>query len=246
MNRTLQKQLSVDYCCTPDEVLSAENIFTVYSPQDGRRKFEDNSKCFLKLAAVNGKLLFTGREDIIAICREKYSSNDGAWFMEAGNIFELESTIKRFGYTIEQFHPFFIAEEPTVLTTYDFETVIYSEKEIEQFRGDDRFEEAFVFDSDAPDVLGIAAVKNGDIIGMAGASADSPLMYQIGINVMPEFRGNGIGAILVALIKNRILELGKLPYYGTSVSHIASQKTALKAGFLPAWTELVTKEDNEK
>ena len=37
-----------------------------------------------------------------------------------------------------------------------------------------------------PDVLGIAAVKDGNIIGMAGTGADSPYMYQIGINVLPE------------------------------------------------------------
>ena len=34
-------------------------------------------------------------------------------------------------------------------------------------------------------------------MGMAGAVADSPYMYQIGINVMAEYRGNGIGAALV-------------------------------------------------
>ncbi|MBQ5333439.1 MAG: GNAT family N-acetyltransferase [Oscillospiraceae bacterium] len=77
---------------------------------------------------------------------------------------------------------------------------------------------------------------------MAGAGADSPYMYQIGINVSPEFRGNGIGAALVTLLKNKLLESGKLPYYGTSVSHIASQKTAVKAGFFPTWAELVTTE----
>lgn len=91
-----------------------------------------------------------------------------------------------------------------------------------------------------PDVLGIAAVKDGNIIGMAGTGADSPYMYQIGINVLPDHRRKVIGAQLVTLLKNKVLELGKLPYYGTSVSHIASQKTAVKAGFIPAWTELVT------
>ena len=43
---------------------------------------------------------------------------------------------------------------------------------------------------------------------------------------------------VVAIIKNEILSRGKLPFYGTSMSHIASQRVALAAGFVPAWAEL--------
>ncbi|MGN0636907.1 MAG: GNAT family N-acetyltransferase [Huintestinicola sp.] len=246
MNKTLQYQLSRDYCCTPEEVSGRENIFTVYTPLEGRRKFGKNSECFLKICAVNGKILVTGREDIVSVCREKYSKLDGAWFMEAQTVIELESLVRKFGYKIKQLHPFFISGKITAPEPYDFDTVFYTQNEIEQFRDDDRFDEAYAFCEETPDVLGIAAVKNGDIIGMAGASADSPYMYQIGINVLPEHRGNGIGAALVSLLKNKVLELEKLPYYGTSVSHIASQKTAVKAGFIPAWTELVTEKEENK
>lgn len=240
MNKTLHYQLSRDYCCTPEEVLSRENIFTIFTPLEGRRKFQEKSECFLKICAVNGKLLFTGREDIISHCREKYGKWDGAWFMEAQTVIELESLVRQYGNKIKQLHPFYISEEITPPAPCDFEAVCYTQNEIEQFRDDDRFDEAYAFCEDTPDVLGIAAVKDGNIIGMAGASADSPYMYQIGINVLPDHRGKGIGAELVTLLKNKVLELGKLPFYGTSVSHIASQKTAVKAGFIPAWTELVT------
>jgi hypothetical protein len=65
-------------------------------------------------------------------------------------------------------------------------------------------------------------------------------MWQIGININPESRERGIGKMLVTLLKNEVLKRGILPYYGTSLSHIASQKVALGSGFLPAWAELVT------
>ena len=89
-------------------------------------------------------------------------------------------------------------------------------------------------------MLGVAALRGGRILGMAGASADSPTMWQIGINVEPEARGEGVASMLVGLLKNEILKSGILPFYGTAASHIASQRTALAAGFLPAWAELVT------
>ena len=57
---------------------------------------------------------------------------------------------------------------------------------------------------------------------------------------MPEAEGMGIGTTLVAMLKNAVLDRGVLPFYGTSVSHIASQRVAVKAGFLPAWAELIT------
>ena len=90
------------------------------------------------------------------------------------------------------------------------------------------------------DELGVAAICDGQIAGMAGASSDSPTMWQIGINVSLEKRRAGIGTMLVTLLKNEILKRGYLPYYGTAFSHIASQRVALASGFLPAWAELVT------
>ena len=62
-----------------------------------------------------------------------------------------------------------------------------------------------------------------------------------GRGYMPEAEGLGIGSMLVAVLKNEILKRGKLPFYGTSMSHIASQRVALGAGFVPMWAELYCK-----
>ena len=84
----------------------------------------------------------------------------------------------------------------------------------------------------------VGAYRDGVLLGMAGATSDSDSMWQIGINVMPEAEGLGIGTMLVAAIKNEILDKNRLPFYGTAMSHIASQRVALGAGFVPAWSEL--------
>ena len=77
---------------------------------------------------------------------------------------------------------------------------------------------------------------------MAGASADSPLFWQIGINVAPHVREMHVGSTLVRLLAQDILAQGTIPYYGTSMSHIASQRVAHHAGFAVAWAELITEE----
>ena len=81
-------------------------------------------------------------------------------------------------------------------------------------------------------------IKDGEILGMAGASADSDVMWQIGIDVMPESKGRNLGPFITILLKREILKRGKIPYYGTVESHIQSQKVAVKSGFVPYWAEI--------
>lgn len=237
MNDILVKQLAVDFCTDEKSVLSKENIFTEYKRLEGRRIFQEG-ECYLKVASVNGKILASGKKDIIDWVRDKYKDGNGAWFMDMEYLHKLEAGLSKFGCQIGQAHPFYIATEKSGVDTKGYEIRVFTGKELEQFRGDERFGEAFLFAAAPKDEIGVGAYKDGMILGMAGATSDSDMMWQIGINVMPEAGGIGIGTMLVAIIKNEILNRGKLPFYGTSMSHIASQRVALGAGFVPAWSEL--------
>lgn len=237
MNEILVNQLAIDFCCTPEQVLCRENSFTPYSPLPGRRIFQEG-EVFLKVAAFRGKLLFTGKPEIVEWAQSRYGQTSGAWFFDGKSLCDMNEGVGQFGCRVGQAHPFFIGEQKTAVDSGTFEIRRYAGEALEQFRGDSRFDEAFLFDTIPKDELGIAALENGRICGMAGATSDSERMWQIGINVMPEAWGRGIGPMLVALLKNEILSMGVLPFYGTSMSHIASQQTAIRAGFLPAWAEL--------
>ena len=72
---------------------------------------------------------------------------------------------------------------------------------------------------------------------MAGCSEDAPHWQQIGIDVLPEYRSRGIGSYLVTLLKNKIIEMGDVPFYGTAAANIMSQNIALNSGFRSAWAE---------
>ena len=86
------------------------------------------------------------------------------------------------------------------------------------------------------------ALDGDKICGMAGCSADTPEMWQIGIDVLPEYRGKGIAKTLVALLRDEAYRRGAIPYYGTSLSNIASWKTTISCGFVPAWVETESRE----
>ncbi len=239
MHPLLIEQLAADYCCTAAQVTDHQHHFTVFSAHPARRQYEEIKPCVLKVAMANGKLLFTGREDVISRCREQYADASAPWFMEQRNLIALNRELATFGAQLWHARPFYTTDVASPVDTGDYVIRRYHGAEIERFRGDERFGHAFGFCETAPDMIGISAEKDGVLLGMAGVSADSPNLWQIGIDIAPEAHGQGIATMLVSLIRNEVLAQGRLPYYGTGVSHLASQRVALKSGFLPAWFELV-------
>ena len=239
MHERIIRQLAADFCVTEQEVLDEHHHFTVFTPHPDRRQYMEIVPCILKIAVVNGKLLFTGREDVIAHCRELYANANAPWFMEAPNLAALDRELSTFDAQIRHARPFYTLTVSTPVDTGDFVIHRYEPETIAAFRNDARFCDAYGFCEAAPDVLGVSAEKDGILLGMAGASADSPHLWQIGINVLPEARGQGVASSLVKLLANDVLASGRIPYYGTSISHLESQRVALNAGFKPAWFELV-------
>jgi ribosomal protein S18 acetylase RimI-like enzyme len=94
------------------------------------------------------------------------------------------------------------------------------------------------------DMLGIGAYDNGRLIGFAACSADCDEMWQIGIDVLPEYRQKGIASALTSKLAKEILNRGKVPFYCSAWSNIRSARNAAKSGFIPAWVEMTVKPAN--
>jgi GNAT superfamily N-acetyltransferase len=93
-------------------------------------------------------------------------------------------------------------------------------------------------DSPRPDMLATVARHHGAAVGIAGASADSDQLWQIGVDVLAGYRGRGIGKALVSQLTEAVLSEGKVPYYSTLVSNLRSSNLALGVGYWLAWTEV--------
>ncbi len=92
------------------------------------------------------------------------------------------------------------------------------------------------------DVLGIGAYDGGALIGLAACSADCETMWQIGIDVLPAYRRQGIASALTSRLALEILKLGKVPFYCAAWSNLKSVRNAIKSGFRPAWVEMTAKD----
>ncbi len=91
------------------------------------------------------------------------------------------------------------------------------------------------------DVLGLGAYDGGKLVGFAACSADCDDMWQIGVDVLPEYRRKGIASALTSSLAKEILKRGKVPFYCSAWSNIRSVRNAVKSGFIPAWVELSAK-----
>lgn len=91
------------------------------------------------------------------------------------------------------------------------------------------------------DMLGVGAYDGGRLIGLAGASADCETMWQIGIDVLPQYRRMGIAGALTSRLALEIFERGKVPFYCAAWCNLGSVRNALHSGFRPAWVEMTAK-----
>ncbi|SDB50108.1 Acetyltransferase (GNAT) family protein [Pseudobutyrivibrio sp. YE44] len=91
------------------------------------------------------------------------------------------------------------------------------------------------------DVLGIGAYDEGKLIGLAGCSADADMMWQIGVDVLPDYRKQGVATALTSKLALEILNRDKVPFYCSAWSNIRSVRNVVKSGFIPAWVEMTVK-----
>lgn len=88
------------------------------------------------------------------------------------------------------------------------------------------------------DVLGIGAYDGDRLIGLAACSRDCDTMWQIGVDVLPAYRHQGVASALTSHLALAILERGKVPFYCCAWCNVASARNAIKSGFRPAWVEM--------
>lgn len=93
------------------------------------------------------------------------------------------------------------------------------------------------------DCLAVGAYDRDRLIGLAGCSADCDSMWQIGVDVLPDYRRRGIAASLTGTLAIECLKRNIVPFYCSAWSNLRSVRNALRSGFRPAWIQLTVKEN---
>ncbi len=239
----LRAQLALELNCAPEDFSGEENVITSPVLPEGRRRFSDRP-FFLQMATFGAGAVISADERLHPRLRKWAAGKRGFWLFEQHNYLELDRLLRGYGYKMALTHHMFLPKPGLVPAEAGFSVRWLEQGDIAPFYGRAEFPNALCsrFHPERPDVLAVLALDGEEIMGMAGCSADTPELWQIGIDVLPEYRGRGVGKTLVALLRNEAFRRGALPYYGTSLSNIASWRIALAAGFLPAWVEAEARE----
>lgn len=224
---------------------------------EGARNYAERNSFFRAIICL-GQLFICCDERIYDWVVKQYEDCKPEWFCDYKNLRKLDEKLREYGHEIYDTHVYYLPEaDSESVKLHDMPQLTWFEQaEILRFKDSNRFTSAISFWEGQPDMLAVTAMRDevqmpeglkdfdqSHMCGMAGASKDGEYLWQIGINVDEDLSGQGLGHRLVRALKEEILHRGKVPFYGTSESHTLSQTVGLKAGFVPAWTEVYVREE---
>ena len=238
--RIAMKQSSIDSNCAAADFLSDKNKIVISNRNPMARKYlqlpflcDFTSYGSNIVASISPELEEIVKEYLSAFCVEHC--------FETPNIHVLIEKLKPFNLNIcfmaeyflpdiEAIHPLPCAYEAKIITCSDFEPLYLPE-----------WSNALCEKRKHLDKLAVGAFTNGKLIGLAGCSADCETMWQIGVDVLPEYRQQGIASCLTGKLAFEILAQNIVPFYCCAWSNIKSARNAIKSGFVPAWVQMTVK-----
>ena len=241
----IKDQLAIEYSCPAKDFSSPDNIITVSADNKNKRHYIDGT-FFFQMATFGENAVITADKSIHEWLGEYIKDKKGYWLFEHNHLMAIEGELIKYNKKLWTTHHMFLSARNTEPKGIDYKIKWFEENEVHQFYETKLYPNALSkkYDPKRKDVLAVAAYDGDRIIGMAGCSADTPLLWQVGIDVNVNYRGKGIGTELVTLLKNETENRGKIPFYGTSLSNLHSWGIALNSGFFPAWIEIATIEDH--
>ena len=222
---TVSRQLAIDMNCNSEDFFKDGIIFCEAKLNEGRRMFERQSP-FLEIATMGKSIVVSAERDILKKVKPLLENKTRE------DIFAIPFV---FGHTL--YYTPDCNRLKKLPVPGGFKLYIREGKEIYDLYKTPGFENAIQYDENhpRPDVIAVYAMYGNEIVAIAGASKDSSLMWQIGVDVLPRFRNKGLATCLVSNLAIMIMERGILPYYGAASSNIASQSVAYRSGFMPTW-----------
>ncbi len=234
-------QSAMDAGCAPEDFLRAGNVIVASRPSPEARKY-------LELP-IPCHLISYGNNIVAAVedrCRDIVSGYISRFpaehCFETPNMHVLNDALEAEGlrlcFMAEYFLPDLSCLEPLdcpypvrVLHQRDFAPLYRAE-----------WSNALCERRKELDVLGLGAYDGETLVGFAACSADCEGMWQIGVDVLPGYRRQGIAAALTSRLALEILDRGKVPFYCAAWCNLRSVRNAIKSGFRPAWVEMSAKQ----
>ena len=238
--RIAREQSAIDSCCAPEDFQKQENVIALSRENAGRRAYLQEPYSF-DLTSYGGGVVACVREDLQAVARDFLKKYPAAHCFETPALHELDKMLAPFGFKTcfqaEYFLPDLnaVRVQPCGLELRVLQPADFAGLYLPQWSN------ALCAERRQKDVLCVGAYDGEKLAALAGASADCETMWQIGIDVLPEYRRQGLAKAVTSRLALEILSRGKVPFYCAAWSNIPSVRNALACGFRPAWVQLTAK-----
>ena len=238
---TALRQSAIDLGCEPEDFLRQENVVVASRADPKARKY-------LELPFSCG-LVSYGNNIVASVdekCRDIVSAYIGRCpaehCFETPSLHVLNDALQKEGQRVcfmaEYFLPDLMALKP--INCWEYELRLLGPADFGPLYTS-QWSNALCEKRKELDVLGIGAYDGETLVGFAACSADCGDMWQIGVDVLPEYRRQGIASTLTSRLALEILARGKVPFYCAAWCNVKSVRNAIKSGFRPAWVELTAK-----
>ncbi len=247
--KLVRKILAADLACEESDFDKEGIAFRVAKELEGARRFPLPEK-FLAVVTMGRGVVVSCSADRMHWARTNLKSRSPEALFYALAIARMEKYVARDHQTMFGPELKYICTQDSLQPYHlDGEVGIdlIQEESIKQLYGNNLFPNALGrrYDPQRPRLLGCSAKHDGVTVGLATASADSDSMWQVGIDILPDYRNRGIGKALVSQLTEALFKIKKLPYYSTGISNISSRRTAISVGYRPVWVEIFSQERAE-
>ncbi len=238
--RTAMEQSAIDCGCRAEDFSKKENIITEFVLREGSKVFYQKD-IGVNFVSYGNNTVASARAELKETVSEYLSKYEFFHCFETPNLHFLDEKLEKNGYKVCFMAEYFLpdmdklcengcAYETRILMPDDFRELYLQE-----------WSNALNKKRPQLDRICVGAYDDGKLIGLAGCSEDCRDMWQIGIDVLPEYRGQGVASCLTGKLASETLERGKIPFYCAAWSNIRSVRNAIKCGFRPAWVEMTAK-----
>ena len=238
--RIALQQSAYDSGCELEDFWKAENVVTISQTHPLARKYL-KLPLSCDLVSYGTNIVAQASKEIAPLVREYIDRYSVEHCFETPNLHVLDAMLRPYGQKICFMAEYFLPDvnavkelpcdyELRVLHQEDFATLYLPQ-----------WSNALCEERKHLDVLGVGAYAGVKLIGLEGCYADCEMMYQIGVDVLPEYRRKGIASALTSRLALEILALDKVPFYCAAWSNIKSVRNAIRSGFRPAWVAMTAK-----
>ena len=233
-------QSAIDSNCKAEDFKSLENKIVISRKNPNARKYlELPFSC--DLTSYGNNIVASVSEELVDVVKEYIEKYEMICCFETPNLHFLIEKLKPYNLNMCFMAEYFLPDVDVIKPLPClYKTKLLKENDLKGLDSK-QWSNALCCDKNRPDVLGVGAYDNDKLIGLAACSADCDTMWQIGVDVLLQYRRMGIASSLTSKLSLEILKNGKVPFYCCAWSNIKSIRNALKSGFKPAWVSVTAK-----